>query len=114
MEKEAWGVKWGAYDQAEPVVVEDRVDYRFTCAWSIPAAWLQTASAKWPKLLFLVSWGGEGPSRGRVLYANGARLVLADDDGDDVDLYIDSHADWIGYTKWAIEAVQASQNGAST
>lgn len=65
-ERDAWGVKWGAYDQTEPIAEPRRATYEFTCAWGLPDQFLVAASAAWPTLVFLVSWGGEGPTRGRV------------------------------------------------
>lgn len=73
-----WGVKWGAYKVEPPVVspAGDRVTYEFTCAWGLPTKWLAAASRAWPTLTFYVSWGGEGPTRGRVIYSQGSAQFI--------------------------------------
>jgi hypothetical protein len=79
VEKAAWGVKWGAYEQKEPVVEDGRATYEFTCAWGVPDRFLVGASRLWPTLTFLVSWGGEGPTRGRLKAVAGVLLPVIDD-----------------------------------
>ncbi len=81
-ERKAWGVKWGPYDEATPVYEEggDRVIYEFTCAWSAPREAIRRASLRYPCLLFALSYGGEGPCRGR--YAVRAGQVVQDRDDD--------------------------------
>jgi len=73
-ERDAWGVKWGAYDQSPPTVREGRADYAFQTAWALPDLWVRRASEAWPQLRFICSAGGEGPYRARVVYAAGTDL----------------------------------------
>jgi hypothetical protein len=101
MECETWGAKWGAYDQEEPVVEEGCASYSFTCAWGHPDKWLRKAAASWPALKFFMSYGGEGPTRGRFTYQRdkepkrwpekGAARYPSDDEGLDDDEYGEQH-----------------------
>lgn len=77
MERDTWGVKWGAYD-ARPAEVNETlphgrssITYDFNTAWSPPITFLEKVAQSWPLLRFYLSWGGEGPTRGRALFANG-------------------------------------------
>jgi hypothetical protein len=80
-ERDAWGVKWGAYgDSQEREVFETRVVYKFRTAWSSPDVFVRKASLLFPKLIFGVGFGGEGPCRGRYVYANGELTHERDDD----------------------------------
>lgn len=74
LECKTWGTKWGAYQCEEPAEANGRVTYSFTCAWCLPGKWLRQASINWPTLKFFVSYGGEGPCAGRVLYYVGCTL----------------------------------------
>jgi hypothetical protein len=71
--REWWGTKWGAYDQAEPQISPDGsvVRYDFTCAWAPPVRAIQRASLRFKSLRFWLSWGGEGPCRGRHTFVCG-------------------------------------------
>lgn len=70
-----WGVKWGAYCQNSPVVDPGLATYAFTTAWQAPTKLLAKLAPKWPALLFFLSWGGEGPTRGTALYENASATV---------------------------------------
>jgi Api92-like protein with ferredoxin domain len=71
VERELWGVKWGAYDE-ELVRHEDNyAEYRFTTAWSPPEVLLLKASELFPSLTFYLSYSEESPSRGRFVVKNG-------------------------------------------
>lgn len=103
MEIATWGVKWGAYDQKPPIVTEGQAVYAFSCAWGLPTPFLAAASAAWPGLAFLVSYGGEGPVRGRVVFFRGKPLVAygepahapypewSDREGFEEDAYFDAY-----------------------
>ncbi|MGN6107777.1 MAG: hypothetical protein ACTHU0_21905 [Kofleriaceae bacterium] len=82
MEADGWSVKWGAYDAAEPVLSTNgtRVTYIFTCAWGPPVKALQRASMRYPSLWFYLSWGGEGPCRGRHTFRAGEICSALQDD----------------------------------
>ena len=80
IEVETWGIKWGAYDQTPPVLEDGRATYRFQTAWSPPRVWLRKASEGWPELRFILSYGGEGPVRGRMVAAAGTFEDDRDDD----------------------------------
>ena len=77
MESATWGVKWGAYEEEDPVVTSGvyegmiNATYDFTCAWGPPVRFYQEASRSWPQLMFYVSYGGEGPCLGRLMFFRG-------------------------------------------
>lgn len=83
-----WGVEWGPYKIAAdaPSVSPDgsSATYEFTCAWGPPLKALVRASLRYPMLGFALSWGGEGPCRGRHLFRAGAMLAVADDPYDPI------------------------------
>lgn len=83
-EVEAWGVKWGPYDvdPASPALTDDgtRVTYEFTCAWGPPVKALTRASLRYRSLRFYLSWGGEGPCRGRHAFEAGKTTIKRSDD----------------------------------
>lgn len=94
MESDTWGVKWGAYNEELPEIVNGNATYKFTCAWGVPHAFFEKASVSWPSLKFCVSFGGEGPVRGRRTYQNGECTVLAqDEDGPEYPKYRDDMTD---------------------
>lgn len=120
MERAAWGVKWGAYDYEEHDDEEQPrmsrsgrcAAYGFTTAWSPPVQVIDAAASQFPDLKFLLSWGGEGPTRGRILWENGEaneEEVSQDLDDDEslsdnenseryflwVEETLNSHADWV-------------------
>jgi len=74
LEKQTWGIKWGAFGLSPPKFEEGCATYRFTCAWEAPCVFLQKVSRKWPDLWFVGSYGGEGPVRGRFTLHNGDYL----------------------------------------
>lgn len=52
-QKAHWGVKWGASGACLSEEA-DSLSYSFETAWSAPNAWLQTVSADYPALMFLL------------------------------------------------------------
>jgi hypothetical protein len=101
LEHETWGTKWGAYDQEPPTFADGAATYSFTCAWGHPDKWLRKAAASWPSLKFFMSYGGEGPTRGRLTYQRdqepkkwteeGAARYPSDDEGLSDDEYCDQY-----------------------
>lgn len=98
LEREAWGIKWGAYrDQREPECEPGLATYAFRTAWNGPhIIFMPKVAKRFPGLLFLLSWGGEGPTRGRALFTgrrtiggeekdrNEVYPVWCDDDGNEL------------------------------
>lgn len=86
-EHATWGVKWGAYQVRDAERSDDgtAVTYAFQTAWSAPERWLAQASIAWPDLTFALSFGGEGPARGRLHYRGGEALLSRHDDYDEAD-----------------------------
>lgn len=100
MQRDAWGVKWGPYkldddrEDGDNRDVLDRIPvvsdggqvatYPFTCAWSAPIVAIERASVRYRMLSFFLSWGGEGPTRGRVMISDGATTeVIPEESGGD-------------------------------
>lgn len=79
LEVEAWGIKWGAYRQQAPVTDPSLVTYAFTTPWKPPTSFLGKVTPKWPALLFLLSWGGGGPTRGRATFRRGNEVDISDE-----------------------------------
>lgn len=79
IEYETWGVKWGPYETKGPTPVDGGFTYEFTTAWVCPKIWLAKASAIWTDLLFIASYGGEGPTRGVIVLKAGHELMDRDD-----------------------------------
>lgn len=71
VERELWGVKWGAYDEELVRHEKNYAEYRFTTAWSPPEVFLLKASEQFPTLTFYLSYTEESPSRGRFVIKNG-------------------------------------------
>lgn len=66
LEYQTWGTKWGAYRVEGPTQKRNtEVTYTFTCAWGPPKPFFEKVSQQWPDLLFVISYGGEGPCLGR-------------------------------------------------
>lgn len=74
LEVETWGIKWGAYAHKPPRFKEGCATYWFRCAWEAPRVFLEKVSMRWPALWFVVSYGGEGPVRGRFALHKGEYL----------------------------------------
>ena len=79
MEFQTWGVKWGAFDVEGPIVTNSSATYTFTCAWNSPEIFCCRLSEQWPDLLFVVSYGGEGPTLGRFTLFNGEYIDSIDE-----------------------------------
>jgi hypothetical protein len=69
LEIETWGVKWGAVRPWEPLLDPGVAHYRFDTAWGSTTEFLGKVYGSWPTLVFLLSWGGEGPVRGMAWFA---------------------------------------------
>jgi hypothetical protein len=80
MEVATWGVKWGPYGIKPTTITSylvekadgqkqecSSLEYSFTCAWSPPAKFYQHLFETWPRLIFVIGWGGEGPCKGKAL-----------------------------------------------
>lgn len=78
IERDAWGIKWGAYNPGPVVEDPGCLTYRFRTAWSEPSAFLAKLAPRWPLLTFRLSYGGEGPCRGVGLW-HGTLAEFADD-----------------------------------
>jgi hypothetical protein len=86
LEVQTWGIKWGAFAHKPPKFREGCATYWFTCAWEAPRIFLEKVSLNWPDLWFVVSYGGEGPIRGRFALHNGEYIEnIADDTGPSFD-----------------------------
>lgn len=80
MEYQTWGIKWGAYDHREPTVDPGVATYRFQTAWSAPhAVFLPKVAQRFKRLTFLLSWGGEGPTRGRAVFYKNTKIGGGDE-----------------------------------
>jgi hypothetical protein len=68
MECDTWGTKWGAMNtwiECDP----GAATYHFETAWCAPhEIFLPKVAARFPNLLFLISWCGEQPTRGRAWF----------------------------------------------
>ena len=86
LEHHGWSVKWGPYQCGEGVVGRDgsSVTYQFQCAWGPPICALERASRRYRTLRFWLSWGGEGPCRGRHSFHDGASQVVANEGWNDI------------------------------
>lgn len=76
----AWGVKWGAYDQQDPIVEGGIATYEYTTTWGIGYDFHSIVAENWPALTFLLSYGGEGPVRGRIAFRGDAEDGSVEDD----------------------------------
>lgn len=74
LEIETWGIKWGAYGHKPPRFEEGCATYWFRCAWKAPRTFLEKVSMNWSDLWFVVSYGGEGPVRGKFTLHKGEYL----------------------------------------
>lgn len=79
MECATWGIKWGAFSAnnqklAKPIRDPSAATYTFRTAWDGPhKVFMPKVSKRFPSLLFLLSWGGEGPTRGRAAFSTGGK-----------------------------------------
>jgi hypothetical protein len=69
LEMKTWGIQWGAVEPWEPLLDPGMAHYRFDTAWGPPTEFLGKVYGSWPTLVFLLSWGGEGPVRGTAWFA---------------------------------------------
>jgi hypothetical protein len=104
-EIENWGVKWGGYNFKKTIFEPGIANYRFTCAWDAPDEFVEKASLKFPDLLFVLSYGGEGPTYGRFTYLNGRLLDSLDIEPPDCPensntLTEDDNEYWEKYQEW--------------
>jgi hypothetical protein len=88
-----WGTKWGAYNCSPEVEIKDKGDdhsvvtFAFRCAWANAGCFIIQLSVLYPDLLFVESYGGEGPAKGRGIYFQGG--VYGEEVGDYNDGYPD-------------------------
>lgn len=80
LERETWGTKWGSYSVDGPVIGSRGATYTFQTAWCCPRKWLAGAASFWDDLVFVCSYGGDGPVRGQVVYRHGTCVHDRDDD----------------------------------
>lgn len=74
LEVRCWSVKWGPYDIAGEAAIfagGTRATYEFTCAYWPPVRALRRASLRYPDVRMYLSWGGQGPCRGRHIFCAG-------------------------------------------
>ncbi len=63
------GIKWGSYTHKEPECDPGLATYTFGTAWDGPyKVFMPKVATRFPSLTFLLSWGGEGPTRGRMRF----------------------------------------------
>ncbi len=81
LEANAWSVKWGPYECRDAVISEDGASatYEFQCAWGPPLEAMRRASMRYRCLRFFLSWGGEGPCRGRHSFNAGKTTEVHND-----------------------------------
>ena len=109
MEHQTWGTKWGAYDldEFEHDPSSKIATYDFTCAWGPPVLFYEKISLRFPELVIVASYGGEGPCLGYMVFKNGNMLEAIEGDYNDapdtededdyekyfewIDTYLDSH-----------------------
>ena len=101
LERGIWGVKWGAFKHNPPRFEEGCATYWFQCAWEAPRLFLEKVSRQWPDLWFVVSYGGEGPTRGRFalhkgqylenVASNGYAFDEAESDEEMCDAWVDAY-----------------------
>lgn len=81
MERRTWGVKWGAFGVEGPTMEKDTLaTYTFTCAWEPPQHFCEQVSERWPDLLIVLSYGGEGPCLGHFACHKGQ--LIDEEEGD--------------------------------
>ncbi len=111
LEVKTWGIKWGAFGHKAPKFEEGCATYWFRCAWEAPRIFLEKVSTGWPDLWFVVSYGGEGPVRGRFTLHKGEYIenvassgYAFDEDTSDeemcdawVDAYRNAHEEYTKY-----------------
>lgn len=79
-QRRTWGVKWGAYGDDRKFTHDPSiVTYTFQTAWGPPDVFVQRIAHAFPDLHFFLSYGGEGPCRGR-LAAHGQWYWLFDEE----------------------------------
>lgn len=69
-ERALWGIKWGAAQATRTIQSPGRVLYAYRTPWSPGDLFFRRVSILRPTLQFFVSWGGEGPARGRFVAQN--------------------------------------------
>jgi len=83
-ERQAWGVKWGAYSELlveSQLVSKDRwrATYYFATANQPPHVFLRKVSAMYPGITFLLSYDATSPHRGRSIIIDGRTNFLIND-----------------------------------
>lgn len=91
-----WGTKWNAYDTR----IRDDESVQFDTAWSPPSPWLEALAAKYPEVVFEVSYIDEGWGFACTeTYKNGRKSKTVDfdcnrDDEDFRELYFKVYGDY--------------------
>ena len=70
-----WGTKWDAGYTTHEDDDEDMCRYSFETAWSPPMGWLQSATTKWPNLLFKMRVSEESEAFMGMPVAQGGEVV---------------------------------------
>lgn len=78
-EHQTWGIKWGACDIVAGPHSDRVARYAFDTAWSPGQKFWEKVVAKWPRLIFMLSYWEEYPSRGRWLGVDGQMHYLIDE-----------------------------------
>jgi hypothetical protein len=121
-ERDAWGVKWGAYDDRLVdnqliTKTQRRATWYFQTSICSPTVFILKVSTLYKELAFFVSWNADGPYRGRYYAVGGTLHTLADADSPDYhrpgpdyiadrkerevafnqwqSVYTDSHESWV-------------------
>jgi hypothetical protein len=127
MECDTWGIKWGAFvpnrwprdlNEMPPVELDPGMaTYCFGTTWNAPwKVFMPKVAVKFPALQFFLSWGGEGPTRGRAWYHGNSHVSRPEgynkadypERGDDEEtwnrdqyltreLRLHTHALWVGW-----------------
>lgn len=81
LQRQYWGGKWGPYNDTKDATLSHdgtRATYEFRHAWGLPKEAFRRASLRYGLLRFYVSYGGEGPCRGRGRFVKGRADVVDD------------------------------------
>lgn len=119
LEREAWGVKWGAYnesliDYSETTKEKWMATYKFDTTPGTPNVFLKKVSAMYRGVTFLYSWVEGYLRRGRWIIKDGFIDIVSEEancnhssDAWDDDNYLDLHAQWVEAALFARVVEQA-------
>ena len=120
-----WGAKWEAGDVSLDLHTDRALTYDWYSPWGPPFEFLEKAHAMFADLAFFLSWGGEGPTRGRNVRILGEvrsieltpEPTYALDDEEDLaeqytawrDEMLTTHDDWVApYVAWVTRSLETS------